>query len=450
MSKSFTSKKKTKLVIPDDLGSTNACAHEPLYGDDPKVESQSDQVIVRSDAPSEQTKQWKWPDFLLTHPRNNVFSDSSKPKSKSTSAQRFKHKLKTVALLPGMLRLPVEIRNQIYGYLFHQQLITIKQNDAWPYQKGSPLVDAITEYREPDRPRAIKAIRIVTTAVKNKVTPEQFQRKMMKARGVSYDGIPGQKPLPLEGVKWETSLNNLLLTCKTLYAETGPILYGITVFYFDDAQRLRAFLKTVSDRNLACITKLHIHVRTYGIPNKAADNVWFQEHVDCWTKIFAKVAKKMTNLRTLRVTLTMRNVTDGLKYAFRPTQNNTDWRRRAGYMLMLRPVSTLNKLEDLRVSIKATDNIMAQYDEMLPLLIYRYWELANVNPIPHVETKVMDTHRKFFEDMQNGLEQAMTEVARSKNVNESFAPVCLVTRAYMEYLMDPIGHVLIKHFPPNK
>ncbi|KAG9943563.1 hypothetical protein KCU85_g8612, partial [Aureobasidium melanogenum] len=446
MAKHFSSKKNRKLVIPDNLSSTNACALEPLCDDDPKVESESEQAIARSDTAPHQTKQWNWPDFLCGYPRNDVFEDPSQSKANSTSAGRFKHSRKSVALLPGILRLPVEIRNQIYGYLFHQKLITIRQNDAWPCQKGSPLHDTITEYREPDRPKAIRAIKIVATVAK-KTTPEQFRRKMMKARGVSYDGIPGQKPQPIEGVNWEKSLNSLLLTCKTIYAETGPILYGITVFYFDDAHRLRAFLKTVSDRNLACITNLHIHVRTYGIPNKAADNAWYQEHVDCWTKIFAKIAKKMINLRTLRVTLTMRNVTDGLKHAFRPIKHNTGWRTRAGYMLMLRPISTLNKLEDLRVSIKATDDIMAQYHEMLPLLIYRYWELSNIHPVPHIEDKVMNAHRKFFEDMRGGLEKAMTDVARSKNVNESFKSVCLKTCEYIDYLQDPIGYVLVRDSP---
>ncbi|KAK5999827.1 hypothetical protein QM012_004915 [Aureobasidium pullulans] len=448
MSKPFTRNKNPKFVNSDDLISTNAYALEPLCDDELKVESEAEQAVAHRDASSQQTKGWKWARFLSTYPHNDVFHDySPQPKAKSKSARRFTHKRNTPALLPGILRLPIEIRNQIYGYLFHQQLITIKQNDAWPYQNGSPLVDAITEFREPDRPKAIKAIRIVTKAVTKKRTAEEFRRNMMKARGVTYDGVPGQKPEPIEGVNWEISLNSLLLTCKTIYAETGPILYGITVFYFDDARRLRAFLKTVSNGNLACITKLHIHVRTYGIPNKAGDNIWYQEHIDCWTKIFTKIAKKMTNLRTLRVTLTMRNVTDGLKHAFRPLKHNTDWRGRAGYMLMLRPLSTLDKLEDLRVSIKATDNIMAQYEEMLPLLIYRYWELSNINPVPHIEDKVKATHRKFFEDMQGGLERAMTDVARSKNVNKSFAPVCLAIREYIDYLQDPIGHVLIKEFP---
>lgn len=97
------------------------------------------------------------------------------------------------------------------------------------------------------------------------------------------------KSLLIEGTNWETSLNSLLLTCRTIYHETAPILYGNTVFYPDDAQRLGSFLKTVSNRNLACITSLHVHVRTYGIPNEAENNRWEQKHIKCWTKIFANI-----------------------------------------------------------------------------------------------------------------------------------------------------------------
>lgn len=99
--------------------------------------------------------------------------------------------------------------------------------------------------------------------------------------------------IAIEGANWETSLNNLLLTCKTIYHETAPIVYGSTVFYFDDGQRLRAFLEPVSDRYLAYITELNVHVRTYGISTEAANTRWEQKHVKCWTKIFAEIAKKM-------------------------------------------------------------------------------------------------------------------------------------------------------------
>jgi hypothetical protein len=400
---------------------------------------------VRHDASSQKT--WKWHPHLHRFPLYDLFRDASRPNPISKLTKDSKQKRNAVNPLPGILRLPVEIRNQIYGYLFHQRLITINQNDAWPYQKGSPLLDAITEYREPDRPKAIKSLRIVESTKK---TSEDVRRKTMKSRGVSYDGIPGQKPRSIEGVIWETSLNSLLLTCRTIYAEAGPILYGTTVFYFDDAQRLRGFLKTVSNRNLACITRLHVHVRTYGIPNNAADNVWEQEHIQCWTSIFAKIAKKMTNLRVMRVTLTMRNVTDGLKRAFRPIKYNTDWKGRAGYMLMLRPLSDLTKLEDFTVSIKATDNIMQQYDEMLPIMIYKYWELANIHPVRHLQDKVKNLHRKLFEGMHAGLEKAMRDVARSKDVDKSFAAVALVTVEYMDYLLDPIGNMLMREYPEKK
>jgi hypothetical protein len=435
------SKNDIKLIIPDNLSSTNACVLEPLYGDEAKAESESEQAIARCNKSVK--KKWKWHTHLATFPLVDLFRDTALSNTASKPIKDSKHKHNAATLLPGILRLPVEIRNQIYGYLFHQRLITIKQNDAWPYQKGSPLLEAITEYREPERPKAIKSIRIVDSTKK---TPEDFRRNMMKSRGVSYDGIPGQKPQPIEGVKWETSLNSLLLTCKTIHSEAGPILYGATVFYFDDAQRLRGFLKTVSDRNLACITRLHVHVRTYGIPNKAADDIWEQEHVQCWTSIFAKIAKKMINLRAMRVTLTMRNVTDGLKRAFRPIKYSADWKGRAGYMLMLRPLSDLTMLEDLSVSIKATDNIMQQYEEMLPLLIYKYWELANIHPVRHLQVRVMDLHRKLFDDMQVGLEKAMSDVVRSKDVDKSFASVALVTRQYIDYMIDPIGNMLSKDY----
>jgi hypothetical protein len=148
----------------------------------------------------------------------------------------------------------------------------------------------------------------------------------------------------------------------------------------------------------------------------------------------------------MRVTLTMRNVTDGLKRAFRPIKYSADWKGRAGYMLMLRPLSDLTMLEDLSVSIKAKDNIMQQYEEMLPLLIYKYWELANIHPVRHLQVRVMDLHRKLFDDMQVGLEKAMSDVVRSKDVDKSFASVALVTRQYIDYMIDPIGNMLSKDY----
>lgn len=121
----------------------------------------------------------------------------------------------------------------------------------------------------------------------------------MLDRAPSYGGIAGRKPQPIEGVNWETFLNSLLLTCKTIYNETAPVLYGITVFYFEDAQRIRAFLNTVFDRNLACICEVHVRVRVYVIPTEAENVPWEQKHVECWTKIFASIANKMTSLRVI-------------------------------------------------------------------------------------------------------------------------------------------------------
>ncbi|KAI4841908.1 hypothetical protein E4T44_07614 [Aureobasidium sp. EXF-8845] len=446
MANPSVSKKNTKLIIPDNLSSTNACVLEPLYGDETQVESESEQVVVRSDNITKQN--WKWHPYLPKFPLVDLFRDFSQISITSKPVKHVKHKQNAATLIPGILRLPVEIRNQIYGYIFHPRLKFIKQWDDWEYdvQNESVLHDALSEYHrfEYKRPKAIKSLRIVDRTI------DPISRSLLNVSramyGGSYGSVPGQKPKPIEGVDWYLALNSLLFACKTFYYEAGPILYGTTAFYFKDAQRLRGFLKTVSDRNLACITKLHIHVLSYGIPDQAADVVWEQEHIQCWTAIFAKIAKKMVNLRVLRITLSVRNVTDGLKRAFRPIKYNTDWKGRAGYMLMLRPLSDLTKLEDLTVKIRASDNIMQQHDEMLPLMIYRYWELANIHPARDLTVKVKNLHRRIFNDMHVGLEKAMKDVARGKDVDKSFRSVALVTRYYMDYMMDPIGNMLANDY----
>lgn len=50
-------------------------------------------------------------------------------------------------------------------------------------------------------------------------------------------------------------------------------------------------------------------------------------------------------------------------------------------MLKLRVLSDLTKLEDFTVSIKATDDIMQQYDHMSAIVIYASFALANIYPL---------------------------------------------------------------------
>ena len=428
-----------RLSTPDNLSSTNARVSESLYGDEVQVESETEQVPARSDEPVKK-KTWKWPSILRKFPRFDLFRNS-RTSTVLEPFDEFVHQDQAVSLIPGMLRLPVEIRNQIYNHIFEQRVVSISRISDQPHTDMTPLADAITEHRGPERPKAIKSIRIVMYDIKK--STGDVCRKVLNG-GLSYDGIPGRKPQPIEGVNWETSLNSLLLTCKTIYNETAPMLYGTTVFYFEDAQRIRAFLNTVSDRNLAFITKLHVQVRAYGLPTEAEDVRWEQKHVKCWTKIFASIAKKMTNLRVMRVTLTVNNITDALKYAFRPIQNNTDWKTRASYMLMLRDLSALTKLEDLRVSIRTTEDIRQEWEYMTANVLYNMWMLANIHPLNYLQDQLRDLHHELADRMHDGLEKAMTEVARSKDPNESFAPVALATREYIDYCRDPVGDMLAR------
>jgi len=98
-------------------------------------------------------------------------------------------------------------------------------------------------------------------------------------------------------------------------------------------------------------------------------------------------------------------------------------------MLMLRDLTDLTKLEDFTVSIKATDDIMQQYDHTSADMLYASFALANIYPLDWLENKVKALHRSLFARMDDGLEKAMFDVARAKDPEESFAPVAL-TCAY--------------------
>lgn len=377
-----------------------------------------------------------WPLYSVFGPsRQHQLVKVRRPKNESRTESKQKP---AQPAPPGLLRLPVELRNQIYGYLITRKLVTIKRKQDWPF-KDSTLLDAMNEYREPSSPKAIKSIKIV---IPGKAKSQRTLQKAARGRALSYDGFPGQKPLDIRGVNWELSLNSLLLTCRTLYAEASPILYGLTVFYFDDAKRLRGFLKAVTPFNLSCITRLHVHVRIYGIAANTAHNICEQRHTRSWTDLFTMIATRMTNLRTISVTFSMRSVTDGLQRAFRPVKDNTDWKERAGFMLMLQSLSGLPKLKELRVKIRATDYEMQKFTELHHSMMYNSWKVANIHPILPLRNQLYQLHTAIFDRMHHTLEQAMKNVGRSKDADEAFKPVMLATREYLDFVPDPIGYML--------
>jgi hypothetical protein len=411
----------------DDAISTRACALFPLCDLHPTNKEAPVEPIA---TPNKHIKHVELPRYLLVFPQPSAIMAEHQPKNRQQRKTSKYHQTE----LPGFLRLPVELRNQIYECLIHQKLIPIKRNDDLPYNKNSPLVDAIAQYRKTHRPKAIKTVKILAAP-----------HRKAKAKGIVYDRIPGQKPLPRKDINWDGSVSNLLLTCKTTYAEASPILYGSTVFYFDDARRLRAFLKTVSTINLSCITRLHVHVRTYGIPTNPADNVWQQKHIQGWTSLFAEIANKMTNLRALRISVSMRSLMDVLKRAFRRLKYQGDWKERAGYMVMLQPLSSLKKLGEFSVSIKATDHEMQLSPEIMPRLIHHYWILADVHPVRTLLGRVIKIHQDMFARMHRGLGQGMLDVARSRDVDESFGSMALAVQEYGIFMADPVTYMLDRY-----
>ena len=136
-----------------------------------------------------------------------------------------------------------------------------------------------------------------------------------------------------------------------------------------------------------------------------------------WATILIEVAEKVTSEYRERF--------DTMKYAFSPIRNDTDWKGHASYMLMLRDLSDLAKLEDLRESTNARDDIMQQYDHMSANTLYASFALANIYPLNWLENELKALHRGLFKRMHDGLEKAMFVVARAKDLEESFASVSL-------------------------
>lgn len=98
-------------------------------------------------------------------------------------------------------------------------------------------------------------------------------------------------------------------------------------------------------------------------------------------------------------------------------------------MLMLRDLSDLAKLEDLRESTNARDDIMQQYDHMSANTLYASFALANIYPLNWLENELKALHRGLFKRMHDGLEKAMFVVARAKDLEEACCPGLYITGA---------------------
>lgn len=66
------------------------------------------------------------------------------------------------------------------------------------------------------------------------------------------------------------------------------------------------FLKVVPAPNQYHVTKIQLHYRTYGDPQKTKDIPWKKKHLECWDKTFKIVATELVNLKTIDIVVHLR------------------------------------------------------------------------------------------------------------------------------------------------
>lgn len=171
----------------------------------------------------------------------------------------------------GFLGLPGELRNEIYGYHFQDN---VRVELA---AKGFKFADEQTT-----RSEALSVLRV-----------SRRLGRYMRIHGLQ--------------THWLTSPGALILACKVVYCEAIAYLYRQTTFAFNAPKRIRNFLNVTPGQNLTHITRLQLHIETYQNPRSGADEVWKRVHTHSWMRACWAAAKSMVNLQDLRIHIMVHN-----------------------------------------------------------------------------------------------------------------------------------------------
>lgn len=172
------------------------------------------------------------------------------------------------------LRLPGEIRNRVYHFLFDEYRVLVRGNHP---QKE------LQQARKNEPSGGSKA-------------PQQryrlwcsFETHIMAQNPPSYS----HSLVPLE----------VLQTCRTMYHEATPFLYARMALRFESTKVLAKFLDRTPPQALACITRIELIHSTYGEPEDCDHRRWKQQHNAKWLRLCTTIGKKMTDLKEIKVDL---------------------------------------------------------------------------------------------------------------------------------------------------
>ncbi|KAK8216864.1 hypothetical protein M8818_001827 [Zalaria obscura] len=195
-------------------------------------------------------------------------ADYHKTKGNWTYIKRHGHTMDTSQKPCYLTKLPGELRNLIYSYVFQSTTVALRPR--------SPL----------DKPHPLR--------------PLTVQRRVVR----QHHGILGKQRAPANGnISWETSLTGIILTCHQIHDEALPYLYAKTTFFFEDLKRLRAFLAVVPQSHTNLIRRLELYTIIYGTSEIRSYRYFQNMHHVKWTAMARTITQRMPYLESLQWTL---------------------------------------------------------------------------------------------------------------------------------------------------
>ncbi|GAB7349597.1 hypothetical protein MBLNU459_g0286t1 [Dothideomycetes sp. NU459] len=316
-----------------------------------------------------------------------------------------------------LMEMPGEIRNNIYRHLFCHTIVNFE------------AIDLYTPALQMEVPRAKKCLVIKNVKIVDE--PKNLRR---------YQPRPGRKPYRRDSVKWESSLNGILLTCRALYNETVTVLYSNCTFAFADTKRINALMTAVPSRSLDHLTRLELLVIGYGQPVATANNVWRLKHALGWKKTFAAVADNMPNLTDLKINYYFSSLISAIaRPLYKPLGHTAS--TQTNVLFAVQPLSRLRKVRVIDIHIESRERRAAKNKvEVIPLFIPLFVASGNNRPDDNKLTRIFLRNKELIMAYHTSTETAVRRLIQGEEETESFAEVDAAVRNYNMWWTDPVGN----------
>lgn len=180
------------------------------------------------------------------------------------------------------LRLPGEIRNQIFAYAF---------GDPQDFQiKSLAKNKGLTHYQ------ALKPRKGKLVATLDGAATEKRRRRFDLARRLRSKEPPseyGTAPGPA----------SLLQVNRLFHRETWHIFYARNAFTFTSHRVLQRFLSALNPHYKGAIRRLTLHYQTYGEPYRTDNQQWKDDDDSRWVQVCMRAAEELSGIEELHIKL---------------------------------------------------------------------------------------------------------------------------------------------------